>query len=202
MLISATRSPSLLLRFFFSLLCILVFCVDATSTTLRALSLADLSQGCDLVVIGKATSKQSLRDASGRIVTDVTYRVEQYVVGEGPPDVVIRVQGGQLGNLGRHVWGTARLEISNPTLLFLEKQSFISAPLIRVRGMVQGVFNVVIDQDGTSRYATRSLDSINLVGEQDRDTLTHSNTSVFIPLDEFIDQIRKLVTVAPLEQTP
>ncbi len=159
---------------------------DAGATTVMALSLEGLTLGADAVVMGTATDVRTHRDSSGRIVRSVSYRVDEYVVGGGPNQVFIRLQGGVLDGVGRRVPGEIELPAGEPTLLFLEQVPSEDETFF-VAGVAQGRFDVMRDEQTGERFVARTLGSINLVGDVDSDSLlvARPHTSTFVSLETF-----------------
>src|SRR5689334_799845 len=79
----------------------------ADATMANALSLAELTDQADVVVVGSVTGQHARRDEHGRIVTDVRIAVEESVRGDAPPGdeiVLVRI-GGALDGIGMRIEG-------------------------------------------------------------------------------------------------
>jgi hypothetical protein len=176
-----------------TLILAIALCPPATvvrASTVRALSLELLVDGSDAVVIGVAGAAAARRLPGGAIVRDVPFRVERYVVGSGPEEIVVRLLGGEAGGQGTIVPGEAEPETGETALLFLESREGV----VVVRGMAQGLFRVVEDGRTRTRYASRTLGELNLVGEPGMDSLglARDRTCAFLPLDDLVARIREL----------
>lgn len=163
--------------------------------TLVALSLEGLVHYSDVAVIGTPVTTETLRDEHGRIVRDVRVDVGEYVVGEGSPQITIRLLGGTIDGIAQYVPGEIELPLGKPVLLFLERGSPTRPGVFLVTGMAQGRFHVLTNRETGERYVARKLGDLNLVGtpaDQDPFGLAKSQTSTFVPLKEFLQAIRAL----------
>lgn len=109
----------------------------ASATVSEALSLRELVQQADYVVLATAREGRARRDAHGRIVTEYALRVDDVMKGElhaGSRLVMISL-GGVLGDLGMRVEGEPHLEAGARYVLFLRR----SGDALRPVGMSQGV---------------------------------------------------------------
>ena len=121
----------------------------AHGTTSRGLSLSELVDGSDLVVRGVVREIEPGRDGGGRIQRRVTFEVEQYLIGEGPTTVLVKLLGGELEGAATLVHGEAELTVGGREVLFLELLRGGGAPVYGVTGMAQGRFAVArIDDTG------------------------------------------------------
>ena len=65
------------------------------------LSLKQLSQGAEIIVLGTVTDQVSAwNDLSTAIYTDVMVEVEEAIKGVVGPEVTFRIDGGEVGNIG------------------------------------------------------------------------------------------------------
>lgn len=93
---------------------------SADATVLRDLRLPDLVTQADLIVTGTVLEQRSVRPvAGGHIWTDVRVQVDSVVKGEARGEVVVRQQGGRVGDEARFVPGNARFEKGERVVLFL-----------------------------------------------------------------------------------
>src|SRR5262245_30837921 len=79
----------------------------AAATLGLALDLSELVGRADAIVVATAEEQHALYDDRGRIVTDVTFRVEEQMKGRLAPGArfVVRSLGGAVGDIGMHVEG-------------------------------------------------------------------------------------------------
>jgi len=162
-------------------------------STARAMSLERLVVTSDAVVLGRAGEARTFRESNGRMVTRVTYEVEQYVTGEGPAQISVRLLGGTMDGVTQYVHGEPRLPRGEATLLFLERRPQAAGKIFVISGLSQGAFRVVEDKKTAARFAVRDLDALNLTDPPpvDRLGLARSCMSTFLPLDKLLTLIRK-----------
>jgi hypothetical protein len=126
---------------------------DAVASTAIALSLDDLVEKSEVIVVATAASKTSRWEA-GHIVTYTTITVEAPVAG-GPKAgdaLVVRTLGGTVGNIGQKTFGEAVLPVGAKLVLFLHAlpPSVVATSVAGARsvtGMEQGVLPVVVAED-------------------------------------------------------
>ena len=118
----------------------------AGATLLLGMSLEELSQSSDRIVVGRALEANARWTTIGgrrRIVTDTRVRIEDVLAKDAPSDSEILVQtlGGTVGEISALVHGEAMLLLNEPAVLFLVQQEEGH----RVRGMAQGHYPVLPD---------------------------------------------------------
>jgi len=91
---------------------------------MRPLSLDEICQNADVVVIGKVEEMKSewaLRDfaKSPIIYTFLKIRVEDYIAGEGESEVVVCIPGGSIGDIGLGVSDVPSFKKGERVILFL-----------------------------------------------------------------------------------
>ncbi len=112
----------------------------AFATVTEALSLRELTQRADLIVLATATGEAARRDARGRIVTDVTFSVEEIMKGNaGGSTITMARLGGVIGDVGMRVEGEPRFTLGERYVLFLYRTG---DGTLRPVGMSQGVMPV------------------------------------------------------------
>jgi hypothetical protein len=122
----------------------------AQASTVRALSLAELTYKAELIVVGVPFEAQSRRHVDGKLlVTDVGVRVERVLEGGAKPgeSLVVTLLGGELDGIALSVPGEATLVLGERALMFLQR-----APRsrdLRVVGMAQGCMAMEPAADGT-----------------------------------------------------
>jgi hypothetical protein len=118
---------------------LLAAAAPATASLVKALSLAELTQRADLIVVAVAKEHMSRPAKGGKlIVTDVALQVDDVLKGkaERGKSVVATVLGGAIGELGLHVPGEAQLPIGRRLIVFLYRSG---GSELHVVGMAQGV---------------------------------------------------------------
>ena len=140
----------------------------------------------DLVVVGTVTGAAGSRLPEGAVVTD--YRLEEIAVLKGvhpaATPLIVRVLGGQAGDLALTVEGAPVLSLGDSVLLFIRGNMSDALPFV---GVHQGVFRIGRDALGTRRVFDWQHRSV--VAVRDGQVLMGTPDSQGIPLDDFIQQI-------------
>ncbi len=115
----------------------------ADASVMLALDFPALVAQADHVVVGNVESSTSRWDGSGRIVTDVSIRVDETMMGDRATGEVLVVThlGGAVGEVGLHIEGEARFAVGERALVFGANVRG-SSTLVRVVGMSQGAFEI------------------------------------------------------------
>ena len=123
---------------------------QAHASLVEALDLATLMGEAEQVVVARVISLNSRFDERGQIVTDVAMQVEESVKGEQPAGaaIVVRKQGGVLGDIGMRVSGEPNFSVGETVVLFGGRTK---DGALRPVGMSQGALRV-FEQDG-KRFA-------------------------------------------------
>lgn len=119
----------------------------ARASLVEALDLQTLMAEAEQVVVARVMSLDSHFDARGRIVTDVSMQVEESVKGEYAPGaaIVVRRQGGVVGDVGMRVSGEPSFVVGETVVLFGARGK---SGALRPVGMSQGALRV-FEQNGT-----------------------------------------------------
>jgi hypothetical protein len=137
----------------------------AQASLFRGLSLAELSQASELILVATPLEASSHWETLGghrRIVTDTRVRVEDVVARSIPADgeLVVRTLGGTVGDRAALVYGEAALFLNQTSVLFMVEREGVQ----RVTGMAQGHYPLFADADQALRLA-QSPRAPELVGE-------------------------------------
>jgi hypothetical protein len=108
------------------------------ATTLKRMSVADLSRSAHTVVRVRCVANSTRWDA-GEIWTFTTFDVEEIWKGSVPAQLTVRLLGGTAGNLTSRVSGTPRFSPGEELVLFLERTL---AQDFSVVSWMQGTFRV------------------------------------------------------------
>lgn len=167
----------------------------AEASIVEAMSLAEMASAADVIVVARVEAQRSRYDAQGRIVTDVSLRVEDSLLGGlavGSTTSVLRL-GGVVGDLGLRVEGEAIYQTGESIVLFARRVSTREGEVLRPVGMAQGVLPL----------ATRGGIEVALPGGAGLDLVTRSADGTLAPAegalaaprgrDELLDEIRALV---------
>lgn len=119
------------------------------ASTFVAMTSDELISESRAVVQGEVVSARSHWDGSGRIiVTDVSVRVDEVLIGSSPAVVTVRTFGGQVNDLVVEAHGFPRLEVGEQVILFLYEEP--EDGTTRILGYQQGHFRVVTRLDGVT----------------------------------------------------
>ncbi len=180
----------------FSLIAAVTFCCgQANASAMRAYAMEDLVFESELVVIGSAVQIESRKNARGKIVRQVSFRVEEYVIGKGPSTIVLQLLGGTIGSVRSHVIGALDLALNDTVLLFVKGSPDPKQNIHYVVGMSQGCFRMVKDAQTGKRLVTQVLDGrLHLVDEVGGDPMGigRSGICICVSLERFVSRIRKL----------
>lgn len=122
----------------------------ARASLVEAMSLRELVAASDEIVVARVEDQRARYDARGRIVTDVTLRVEERLYGRlsaGERATALRL-GGAVGERGMRVEGEAIYETGERVLLFARRVTTERGELLRPVGMSQGLFPIRGEEGG------------------------------------------------------
>ncbi len=124
---------------------VLIVAGPANATLIEALDMRQLVQGADSIILGTVVAQHARYDDRGRIVTDVTFDVEDTMKGSASsPEVVLTVFGGDIGDLGMRIAGEPGLSDGDRAIVFgrgVDSAAAVGGPF-RPVGMSQGVLPV------------------------------------------------------------
>ena len=168
------------------LLGLILGCLQASTAwaaTLRALKLADLVRGADVIFVGTAVSSVSAWNAEhSRIYTRTTFQVEEYLKGHTGGTIVIETLGGGVGGIGMRVPGMPAFNVKGKHLLFVRTGRVTGTH--RVLGWAQGNLRVHKDPRTGREIVSRDLGGVNLVGGRSPEPIQD--------LDQLKDAIHRL----------
>jgi hypothetical protein len=166
--------------------------LPALATTMIALDVPALSKAADSIVQGKVLSIQSHLTRDGRrVYTEIEVQVAETIKGDAPKTVTLTQPGGEVGDIGQLVSGTAHYEVGEEVVLFLEKYG----PRFRTVGMAQGKFKVERSSDGKAAFAMPDKEAEALL----LDPQTHQPIAAsgqVLKLETFKGQIRDALVPA------
>lgn len=116
----------------------------AEASVVEALTLRQLVRESDHVVVARVESQRAHYDELGRIVTDVTIRVEEAMHGGAARSatLVVRRLGGVVGDVGLRVEGEASFVDGERLVLFARVLRVPGGTVLRPVGMSQGVLPI------------------------------------------------------------
>ena len=110
----------------------------ARATTLKRMSVADLSRAAHTVVRARCVTSSTRWDA-GEIWTFTTFDVEELWKGSAPAQITVRLLGGSAGNFTSTVSGVPRFAPGEELILFLERTP---AQDFSIVSWMQGTFRI------------------------------------------------------------
>jgi hypothetical protein len=113
-------------------------CSPARATTLKRMSVADLSRAAHTVVRARCAANSARWDA-GEIWTFTTFDVEETWKGSAPAQITVRLLGGSSGNFTSTVSGVPRFSPGEELILFLERTP---AQDFSIVSWMQGTFRI------------------------------------------------------------
>lgn len=167
----------------------------AQASIVEAMSLTALTQSSDVIVVARVEEQRARYDAQGRIVTDVTVRIEESLLGRlgvGARANVLRL-GGVVGDLGLRVEGEASYQSGETVVLFARWLSTPSGEVLRPVGMAQGVLPIA--SRGGVELVTPGGAGLELVVRDADGRLTPGQPALRapVPRDALLEQVRALV---------
>jgi hypothetical protein len=110
----------------------------AFATTLKRMSVADMSRAAFVVVRARCVANSTRWDA-GEIWTFTTFDIEETWKGSAPAQIAVRLLGGRAGNLTSTVSGVPRFLPGEELILFLERTP---AQDFSIVSWMQGTFRI------------------------------------------------------------
>lgn len=160
----------------------------ASATTMLALSVDELTQRADMVVVGRVIATEPRESEDGkRISTLVTLQVEESWKGRPAQEVRILALGGTLDGISQVVMGAARFAEGEEVVVFLRSLRG-PEPLTEVVGMAQGKLAVERNAEGI-QVAVPSLQGLELVQPGGRE-VRPAPVSGPIPVRELQERVR------------
>jgi hypothetical protein len=112
---------------------------DLGTTAMIQLSLAQLIQGAETIVLGTVTRQVSAWNATHTaIYTDVVLEVEEAMKGMAGPEVTFRIAGGEVGDIGMRTSTHPTFRIGERVIVFLRTEGSTA----QLFGLQQGKFTV------------------------------------------------------------
>lgn len=179
-------------RLVFSTLALVLLLVPsiALATQVQALSLRQLVEDADRIVVGTVVSREMHYDDLDRIVTDQTIRIEDTLHGARSETLVVRHIGGVVGELGLTVAGEAAYPDGARMLLFLRAfDSGDAGVVMRPVGMSQGEMPIV------GENVMPGGAGVAIVQRGSGGQLVPAPSAITTPMnrDELLSQVRDLV---------
>lgn len=142
-----------------SLVCSLTGITAVNASTFVALTAEELIEQSSAIIQGRVIGLESRWDEQGRIiVTDATIQVTETIVGDTPPQVVVRTPGGTVADYRVEADGFPQLAKGEEVVLFVSSGS--NTQVRRIVGHQQGHVEVVRRLDGVSLAVPRMEEGI------------------------------------------
>lgn len=165
----------------------------ALASIVEAMSLADLVRASDVVVVARVEGQRARYDEHGRIVTDVSVRIEESMHGRlarSAQATVLRL-GGVVGDLGLRVDGEPSYVDGERIVLFARWSGPTGHEVLRPVGMSQGVLPID-EAAGLVRPGGAGLELVT-PGDDGRLRPAAPAFSVPQPFETLLRRIRELV---------
>jgi hypothetical protein len=170
----------------------------AWATTMIALDLPGLSRAAETIVHGTVTRVESHLSQDGRrVFTQIDVDVKEAIKGQPPKTVSVIQPGGEVGDIGQLVSGTAHYAVGEEVVLFLERHG----PNFRTVGMAQGKYRVERSTDGKAAFALPEPEGDAML----LDPVTHApvaKSDKVLKLETFKQQIRSAIGPAVRDSSP
>jgi hypothetical protein len=173
------------------ILILILLPATGSGTTMIELSVDDLAQQADLIFMGRCTGRSVHFNRDETLIySDYTFKVEKVIKGKNVSEAVLRQVGGEIGEIGLRMLGTARFLPLEDVLVFAGPGKRGPGELTEVRrlvGLSQGKFRIITDEKTGERYAVRDITELLLVrngGKKDKALIQTP-----IRLEDFIRQI-------------
>lgn len=139
---------------------------QTSATVILYLTLEELVQRAELIVIGRCEEKTSEWGVEReKIYTYITIAPERCLKGsECPPLVKIRLLGGRVGDMALTVPGTPRFQKYERVFLFLRRTP---AFFYHVIGLSQGKFTIIRKGKNNALFVKRNLSNLELLKKRD-----------------------------------
>jgi len=128
---------------------------SALATTLKRMSVADLSRAAHTVVRARCITN-SVRWDAGEIWTFTTFDVEETWKGSAPAQITVRLLGGSAGNFTSTVSGVPRFSPGEELILFLERTP---AQDFSIVSWMQGTFRIGLNRTTGEETVTQDTAS-------------------------------------------
>lgn len=164
-----------------------LLCASAWATTIRPMSLKELTRTSSTVAVAQAVRVWSQWSDDHRLIYTYTeFSVEQALKGDPGSTMVVRQLGGRVGDLEMKVSGVQHWTPGEETVLFLNKSKSGDGTYL-VTGLLQGDFRISRRLSGEA-MVTNPVGS----GVETFDTATHK-LAEFTPARMTLSQLQNLV---------
>jgi hypothetical protein len=165
----------------------------ATATTVIPPNFDELVQRADVIFEGEVTGLQSQwigEGAEHRIVTYVTFKVDQALKGDPGASYSMRMLGGTVDGRTMEVTDAPKFKVGDHDVLFVEHNGSQFIPLV---GIQHGRFHIQKDQTGRDTLLTGDGQSLADVSQLGADEHAVATSKPALSLDDFKAAIQSRV---------
>lgn len=164
---------------------VLMFANSAWATLVKYSPISTMAKRADRVVMGRVLKVEAVRKGK-TIVTRTTIAVQQSLkFAGGTKTVVVESLGGEVGNYGVHVEGTAKFAIGEDVLVFLRQHA--TQTHFRLISMSLGKFSLA--KVGQEIVAKRNLRGLSVMRISGKSPASAVFPKVAIHLDDLLYEI-------------
>ena len=164
---------------------------QASASIVVPMTLKDLTEQADLIVLGISSETTSVWDSDRKnIVTYITLVPERcFKVTECPAPIRIRQLGGTVEGVTMTVAGAPKFYENERLILFLENTP---SSFYRVIGLSQGKFSVIYSENEGKNYVIRDLRHLKFLKRRDKEFRIQEFTALEaeVSLEDFLEKIR------------
>lgn len=161
------------------------------ATVVIAETIEEMTQASPVIVRGRVLQVQpQLEEASGRIYTYADLQVSEVLKGPRLTSILVKQPGGEIGNRGTAVAGTAKFKEGQDTVLFLEP-AVDEQNVFIVHGLAAGKVDLEKSAKGELR-ALRKLDGLGFAVKGSLKPVVPDGD--LGPPDTFLNRVRAAVT--------
>jgi hypothetical protein len=166
-----------------------------SGTAFVPMPIEDLARSSVSSVLGRVLEVEGLRTAGGNIVTLVRVRVDEVIGGRLPsPNIVLKEQGGRVGDERLRVHGAPEFAVGETVVLFLETADDGS---LRTTHSVLGKFSVELDDNGMPQVRRRWPRGSVVVG-----AVAATPDQGATPLQRVVERVRSVMAVSAPAPAP
>lgn len=155
------------------------------------------SQGVVRATVLRSGVQLNISDSGNELTTISTLRVDEWLVGEGGDEILIREIGGETARGGMRIAGTPRYLPGEEVVVFLDRDADGYRRYFRTLGLIQGKFTILRGVPGMPTVVMRDADAVGFAtwvrGEMQ---IEHGGETV-IGLTEFEQHVRQAGALRP-----
>jgi len=153
-------------RIFWAFLFLVLAASAALATVMVPLSLKELTDDADAVVLGHCTGRRVFQ-SGGMIYTEYTIQVYDSLKGAPAKEMKVVQPGGEYGGKGIYVSGVARFSLLEEVMLFLGKDKQGARDIV---GWSQGKFRIYYDEQSKKKFAAQEFGGAGFIKKSSGET--------------------------------